>query len=310
MTEKVINVKKVRLTENRKKIYFVFQLLVFISLAFLLFNYPNFLNNYGLSVFYLRVISFYLMANLIVSIARIVLVSLYIKRNNLQNDYKDNFIIGVDRIASMISIITVLAAILYLFRVDPVKLFATLSILAAALAFLFKDYIINLINGMIIMFSDQLSLNDYVKIGEYKGRIVDINLITLMIRTDEGVLIYIPNNVVFSRDVINYSKSNMSIAVIEFDLDKSHFGKIKEMELYLIEKISARFEDYVSADNINLKIIKIKKDEVEIKLLIRLKSYNAKIVSLVKKFALHLILEYLDEVGKKREIVKEIEKQN
>ena len=93
----------------------------------------------------------------------------------------DNFIIGVGHIYSLLLVIGVVVGILSLFRVHVRELFTSLSIIFAGLAILTKDYISNMINGMIMTFSSQLSIGDNVSIlGEIFATTAAIGLYVAM----------------------------------------------------------------------------------------------------------------------------------
>ena len=87
----------------------------------------------------------------------------YRKRHKVRGD--DNFIIGVSHIYSLLLAIGLIVGILSLFRINVRELFTSLSIIFAGLAILTKDYISNMINGMIMTFSGQLSIGDNIRIG-------------------------------------------------------------------------------------------------------------------------------------------------
>lgn len=86
------------------------------------------------------------------------------------------------------------------------KLFTSLSIVFAGIAILTKDYITNMVNGMIITFSGQLSIGDNVRLGKQRGKIVDITLQNIHMLNDDDDMIYIPNNLLLSSEVVNYTR--------------------------------------------------------------------------------------------------------
>jgi len=290
---KLISAKRLKLKENRKRVVFVLKFILFLFLVYIQIRYPRLGEDYGFTAFYIEVILFYLKAHLIISISRLILVYIYIKRNQLKDDFKDNFILAVNRIASLLSFIAVLLTILFFFRVDPKELLTSLSIVAVALTLIFKDYISNLINGMIIMFSDQFSLNDYIKIGEHKGRIIDINLVNVQLKTEDEEIIYIPNNIVFTKEVINYSKRNYSLIVVEFDLTSLVSPKLPLLENFLNERLQQHFSQHIKPESSSIKIVKIKKDEVLVKYIVSLNKQNARLEKLITRFCFNTILEFL-----------------
>ena len=126
----------------------------------------------------------------------------YRRRNHIKG--KDNFTIGINTIYYIFIIILMIILAMALLRVNLREFFTSISILAAAIAILAKDYISNAINGMILMFNNQISIGDRIQIGGHKGKITHISLLNLQIINEEDDLIYIPNTNVLSQDIINY----------------------------------------------------------------------------------------------------------
>src|SRR5699024_4638319 len=138
---------------------------------------PRITTDYGISSHIIDAVLFYITAHMVLSFARLVLVYLYIKKSGRPHEFKDNFILGISQIANILSFVAFVIALFLLFNINARDFFTSISIVAAAIAIISKDYVSNMINGMIIMFSDQLSLEDYVKIGTHKGKIVNITLL-------------------------------------------------------------------------------------------------------------------------------------
>jgi len=95
--------------------------------------------------------------------------------------------------------------VLSMFNINVKEAITSLSLIAAALVLITKDYISNLINGMYLTFNKVINIGDQVQVGLQKGKIVDITLTNVHLLNDDDDIIYIPNNTVFSTDIINYT---------------------------------------------------------------------------------------------------------
>lgn len=73
------------------------------------------------------------------------------------------------------------------------------GIMGVSLGFGAQSFLKDIINGFVILFTGYVTIGDMVQIMQYKGRIVDINLSTTILQTENGDNIYIPNG---SIDVI------------------------------------------------------------------------------------------------------------
>ena len=92
----------------------------------------------------------------------------YAHRQSTTSPGKANFDYGIDNIAK---VLIGLGAIIYLFQffgVDIRTLLTSISIVAAAIAIITKEYINDFLVGLYFSFSKNFEINDYVKMGEHK----------------------------------------------------------------------------------------------------------------------------------------------
>lgn len=236
----------------------------------------------------------YITAHLVVSFARLAIVGLYMRKKHMRRDSKDNFIIGINRIASMFSFFAFVICAFLIFEIDVKDLFTSISIVAAAIALISKDYVANMINGMIIMFSNQLSLHDYIKIGDHRGRIVDITLINIHLVNEDEDLIFIPNTVVLSSNVVNYTKRRIKKITIDFELHEKKLDDLPKLELYLKTGLK-EYHGYIKKDSYNLKVVQISKDAFTLKFQFITLQPNKEIEREVRKKIFHLIVSFIHE---------------
>lgn len=177
----------------------------------------------------------------------------YRRRNKIKG--KDNFTIGINTIYYIFLAILAVLLVMVILKVNIREFFTSISIIAAAIAILFKDYISNAINGMILMFNNQLSINDRIKIGEHKGKIIHISLLNVQIVNEEDDVIFIPNSTVLSHEIVNYSKAESTKVSMELTVDARSMGSIDELEAYFAEKISENSN--IEQGTFKLKILEV-----------------------------------------------------
>lgn len=188
----------------------------------------------------------------------------YRKRHNLPFDKNDNVIYGLSNLYILLAVLFTIMTVLALMDVNYKALFTTLSIVAAAIAIVFKEYISEIISGFIISFSRQINNDDYVKIGEHKGKIIDINLAkTTLINEDDDVII-LPNSKVFSSEIINYTQREIKKINTDFEISLDALESIEHLENELIESLKG-FQKFIQKDSYNLKVVQIKKDFLQLK---------------------------------------------
>ncbi|MBC8032560.1 MAG: mechanosensitive ion channel [Chitinophagaceae bacterium] len=209
-------------------------------------------------------------ASLIVSVIRLILVTWYIRKNRLNSNIKDNFILGINSIVSVLNTVLLVLAFMVFIGIDPKEFLTSITIVAAAIALTFKDYITNMINGLIIMFSDRLSLGDYIKVLDQEGRILDITLVNIVLQNQDNDMVLIPNSLVFSVMIVNQSKQNVRKLTVDFELDLLHGHTPSSLEDYFLQVLAPYTEQLVN-DGFSVKTVEIRKDLARFKIQVLLK---------------------------------------
>lgn len=219
-------------------------------------------------------------------------ITWYRRRHKIRTD--DNFIIGVSHIYSLLLVIGLVSGLLSLFQINVREVFTSLSIIFAGLAILTKDYISNMINGMIITFSGQWSIGDNVSIGNHRGKITDITLQNIHLLNDDDDMIYIPNNVVLTTEVVNYTKREIKRTSIDFVIDWKHLKTVEDLEWQLIEVLRP-FEDLIKPESYYLRVAEVKKDSVNMKFQYILKEPNKDLERLIRRKTIRRLVEIISE---------------
>lgn len=116
-----------------------------------------------------------------------------------------------------------LVPILELFGIKTTSILATAGIGGLAIGIGAQSLVKDVITGFSILFEDQFSVGDYVKIGEYEGIVEEMGLRVTKIRGSSGELHIIPNNKI--EIVTNSARGSMRALVevsisYEEDVDK------------------------------------------------------------------------------------------
>lgn len=176
---------------------------------------------------------------------------------------------GINRIARLLNVIILLISTMIFFEIDPKEFLSSITIVAAAIALLSRDYIINMLNGLIIMFSDQITLGDYIRVGEHQGRIKDITLLNIVLLNEDHDLVMIPNSLMLTTNVVNYSRQNIRKLTFDFETTNHSSLNVDEMEGKL-RLIIEPYNKEVISESLSLKTMSILKDIVKMKLQIQL----------------------------------------
>ena len=206
---------------------------------------------------FIRQAEYIAIAFLLVEILKNIIILIYSFKKD--HEYPQNIILGIKHFAIVINVILFISAILSFYNLSLKEVFTSISIAAAAFAILFKDYISNILNGMILTFSGKININDYVKIGQHKGKIVMITLTSVELLNDDEDLVYLPNNLVFTTDIVNYTKRIIKKTNIDFEIRTGEFENVNQLESQIILCL----EKYISAEekeSCHLKVVDIKEE--------------------------------------------------
>lgn len=132
---------------------------------------------------------------------------------------------------------------LSVFHIDVKALLAGAGIVGLAIGFGAQSLVKDIITGFFIIFEDQFSVGDQVRIGTYEGVVEEIGLRTTKIKGFTGEVNIIPNGSIV--DVTNFSINNSKAIV---DVSIAYQGDINRAEKViqeLIEKLPEQYEDIV-----------------------------------------------------------------
>lgn len=116
--------------------------------------------------------------------------------------------------------------------------FATVGIGGLAVAFSAQSLIKDVTVGMFMLFEDQLSVGDFVKIGDVTGTVESISLRTTQVRGASGELTVIPNGIVDK--TVNYSRGSYTLPL---DMDIAYEADIQRAADIMLSEVKAYSED-------------------------------------------------------------------
>jgi len=177
---------------------------------------------------------------------------------------RDNFLYGIGHIKQVLFVLYAGLLLLAVLNISLEKALTTLSLLAAAIVLIAKDYISNFINGMYMTFARVVNIGDEVSIGVHKGKIQDITLSSVHIINEDDDLIYIPNSVVFSSDIVNYTRREIKKTSLDFEIDILAINDVVALENDIIEGMK-EFQSNIQPGSYNLKVFLVTSELVKFK---------------------------------------------
>ena len=84
-----------------------------------------------------------------------------------------------------------------------------------------KDLVSSMFSGMLIGFDKAFAVGDYVTIQQISGKVESIGFLTTKIITDEGKKVYVPNQLIFTAPLVNFTASGQRKVFIELQIANS-----------------------------------------------------------------------------------------
>ncbi len=216
----------------------------------------------------------------------------YSKKNKTKKNVKNNIHYGIENITKLLLGIGLLITISGIFGIELQTLITSLSIVAAAIAIISKEYINDFLGGINLIFSKDFEINDYVKLEEHKGKIIEINMFKIKILNENDDIVIIPNGKVNSSEIINYTKRDIRLMSIDFQIDIKLISSIELLEKEIISALTS-YSEYIEQNSYNLKIVEMKKDYLDLKFQYTLKHIDIDLLRQIRKKTVREIFNYV-----------------
>ncbi len=260
-------------------------ILKLVLLSFLIFVRKAVTQNLQLPDFVSSSFVFYLYHFLIFWLTLNVLVRtiqfFYRKRKKYGDKYSDNVIIGLQNIYYILTFVGLFLTILGFAGVELKELVTALSIVAAAIAIITKEIALDIICGIQLSFSKDLAIGDYVKIGDHKGKVLDINITKIILLNENDDIIYLPNSKAYYTELINYTQKELRKYNVEFSVRPNLSMSLNQLRI-IVDKVLFEYNQYLDDETVSLKITDINKDEIRYKIQFKLNQVNPRMANEIK----------------------------
>ncbi|MCA9497473.1 MAG: mechanosensitive ion channel [Nanoarchaeota archaeon] len=266
-------------------IYYKFIILVVIG--YLWYTNKDFLNTHKVLYDIIFLIFHYFILNIVFNYGKLVIIYIYLKKNDLQSGYTDNLTVGIERLSFFLNHFLYILILVDVLFIDIKLLLTSLSIVAVATVLIFKEFIANFLNGITLMFSKDFRIKDTVKIGDSKGKIVDFTFHNVQLRNENGDIIFIPNSTFLNKEITNYSRASLKNISIEATILRKDLEKFEEKKEIIINDIFKNYtENIQNKDNINILITKLEKEIITLTFELYLPKFSSSTEKAIKTFIL------------------------
>ena len=97
--------------------------------------------------------------------------------------------------------------ILNLFGVNTASVIAVLGVAGVAIGLALKDLIGNLVSGIILIVMESVRIGEFIEFTSFSGIVKEINLLTTILETPDGIYISAPNSSILGNPIKNYTRN-------------------------------------------------------------------------------------------------------
>lgn len=281
-------------TQNDKKFfpyYFIIKIILSLILFFTVINVEN-IENKKWAWQLITGLWAFLIPSILVSIIRFIIIAFYNARH-AKKAVRGNFVLGINRLTAVLNAVFFIIAIMIGAGINPVTFLTSMTIVAMAIAVTFRDYITNMLSGLFIMFSDQLSIGDKIKVGGNKGMVEDITLSNIVLKNEEEDIVLVPNNVFFTQPLVNLSALRSKLLTLKFELPLSEAVHMQALEKEL-QAVFNTHPDVEAGHELQLRVQELGKDFVKFSIELIARSSSDKLHRKIEAEILKQILLFKD----------------
>lgn len=114
---------------------------------------------------------------------------------------------------------------------------ALLSVVSLAISLAVQGVLGNLAGGIIILASKPFTLGDFIESDSISGSVQDIGFLHTRLRTPDGKEVFVPNNLLYTSRVINYSASGQRR--VELSISASYDNTPDEVRSAIMSAVTA-----------------------------------------------------------------------
>jgi small-conductance mechanosensitive channel len=139
-----------------------------------------------------------------------------------------------DRFPTILQDAIVIALILLASTFVSQQLLTTSAVSAVVLGFALQDTLGNAFAGLAIQSEKPFHVGQWVKVGEYEGRIAEVTWRATKLRTKAGNFVVLPNNVVAKEPITNYSEPALP-TMLTIDVGASYLAPPNQVKAAIME---------------------------------------------------------------------------
>ncbi|MEH7744236.1 mechanosensitive ion channel family protein [Neobacillus drentensis] len=195
----------------------------------------------------LKIIAILIITNILIRIGKLMIHNIFKIRNlsplSTSERREETLSRLLDNVLSYVVYFIAFMMILSVLGIDVKALIAGAGVVGLAVGFGAQSLVKDVISGFFIIFEDQFSVGDHVRIGQFEGNVEAIGLRTTKIKSWTGELHILPNGSII--EVTNFSINN-SIAVVDIAIAYGEdIARAEKVIEEAIQYMPAQYEELV-----------------------------------------------------------------
>ncbi|MDO4241193.1 MAG: mechanosensitive ion channel family protein [Microbacteriaceae bacterium] len=138
-------------------------------------------------------------------------------------------------VVTWVIFVITLALILHQFNIDLTGVLASAGFIGAALAFGAQSIVKDVLNGIFMVFEDQIGVGDHVKVGSVEGTVEDVGIRVTQVRGLDGTLWFVRNGEILE---LGNSSQGHGQAIIDITvLNNNNLDAVQDAALAAANKV-------------------------------------------------------------------------
>lgn len=195
----------------------------------------------------IKIIVIFILANILIRIGKMAIHNIFKFRDisplRTSERREETLSKLLDNILAYVIYFIAFMMILSVLTIDVKALLAGAGIVGLAIGFGAQSLVKDVLSGFFIIFEDQFSVGDHIRVGQFEGDVEAIGLRTTKIKSWTGELHILPNGTI--TQVTNFSLNN-SVAVVDVGIAyEEDIEKAEQVIGELLEKLPEQYEELV-----------------------------------------------------------------
>jgi moderate conductance mechanosensitive channel len=197
---------------------------------------------------FIKIIAIFMISSILIRIGKLTIHNIFKIRDRspLRTSHRREETLSrlLDNILSYVVYFIAFIMVLSVLNIDVKALLAGAGIVGLAVGFGAQSLVKDILSGFFIIFEDQFSVGDHIRVGQFEGDVEAIGLRTTKIKNWTGELHILPNGSI--TQVTNFSLNN-SVAAVDVTITyKENIDRVEKVIQDVLASLPQKYEELVN----------------------------------------------------------------